>query len=203
MALITSTWKNAFKKYGKTMLVLGIINVALWIIIGLAVRMNVFGLHDFAMKSLEGNFVNDKTTKAMNNSSSFGSFLLLMWHNYSSSIFGIILAIIPLPFFIVQVLENPMSVGFLTGLAPKPFLTFLAGVLPHSITELTMQWLAFSIAIVMFKTEWHNIREEKNPWSGIDWLELLKIALIVLLPLAIVSGLIETYITPQLLNLIK
>jgi uncharacterized membrane protein SpoIIM required for sporulation len=202
MSGIGKFWREIFEKYGRTILKLMFFNVVVWIVVVLAVRMNLFGVHDFAISQLKENFVNDHATKQMNQTTSLGSFFILMWHNFAGNVLSIALALIPLPLFLFQIIENPASIGFILGVAPKPIFTFVLGVLPHSLFELPMQWLSFSIAITLFIKEWRNIREKKKLWSDTDFREILKIIGLIILPLAIVSGLIETFITPLLLKLI-
>lgn len=66
-----------------------------------------------------------------------------------------------------------------------------------------MQWLEFSIAWETFRLIWQNIRTKQGWWHGVDWRRIITILIVVVLPMAIVAGAIESFITPALLNMAK
>lgn len=73
------------------------------------------------------------------------------------------------------------------SLISVPVTTFFAGIFPHSIVEMPMQWLEFSIAWETFRLIWQNIRTKQGWWHGVDWRRVITILIVVVLPMAIVG----------------
>lgn len=203
MTKIGTIWRETFRRYWRTMVIFAIINVVIWFVVLALVKFNAFGLHDLALKSIKANFVNDASSHKINHSGAFGGFVQLTWHNYLGGLATVAISLIPIPFWWVTAVMNPASIGYLLGLSPIPVTTFFAGIFPHSIVEMPMQWLEFSIAWETFRLIWQNIRTKQGWWHGVDRRRIITILIVVVLPMAIVAGAIESFITPALLNMAK
>ncbi|GAK47487.1 hypothetical protein LOSG293_070260 [Secundilactobacillus oryzae JCM 18671] len=134
------------------------------------------------------------------------SFLPLFLHNYSADLIIIALGIVPVPIYILFVLQQTISVGAVLASAAHPWITFVLGILPHGIFEVSSQLIAVAISARLMWTVYDGLfrhdryKTEASLWQVIY--ESVIDALVLALPLIFVAGLIETYITPLLLRLI-
>ena len=144
MTKIGTIWRETFRRYWRTMVIFAIINVVIWFVVLALVKFNAFGLHDLALKSIKANFVNDESSHKNQSPAApcaidFGATICVV-------LCAVAISLIPIPFWWVTAVMNPASIGYLLGLSPIPVTTFFAGIFPHSIIEMPMQWLEFSIA---------------------------------------------------------
>lgn len=81
-------------------------------------------------------------------------------------------------------------------------LVFAAGILPHGIVELPAMFLAFGTGLYICNNVSRRIRKDASalgPWSCM--VILARVHLLVLIPLLTAAAMLETYVTPRVLEL--
>ncbi|KRL57297.1 stage II sporulation protein M [Furfurilactobacillus rossiae] len=126
----------------------------------------------------------------------------LFEHNYGLAWFYIGVAFLPLPCYWVFAVFNALTVGIVL-VGPRPIATLLLGILPHGVLEITAQILTLCIAAQITKYIQqlvHNLWHPTEYPSTIPWSTLL-IDMCSIVPLLyITSAIIETFVTPVLMQ---
>lgn len=131
----------------------------------------------------------------------------LILNNVFASFYSIVTGIIPfffLPLF--SLLLNAGMIGVVFGSMPithSSMLLIFVGLLPHGIFEITALLLSLSLGVYLCKEMCLRIigKKRKLPMMSM-LLHILRIYLLIIVPLMIVAGFIETYITPILMNMV-
>ncbi|MBZ3776977.1 stage II sporulation protein M [Lentilactobacillus otakiensis] len=132
------------------------------------------------------------------------NFLPLFFWNLGGAGMVILLGIIPLPIYWYYILTNAVSVGMVISIIGNPILMFLGGVLPHGIFEISAQLVAAAISA---RIAWYGMnRLFRRKKQEVKYFDLLKQSLIdylvLVLPLMLMAGIVETYITPVFLKMV-
>lgn len=133
--------------------------------------------------------------------------LLFFWiNNTRASLIALLLGIIPFLFLpVFSLIFNGISIGIVLGYSSVKGLSaiqmFLLGILPHGIFEITAFILSVSLGIFLC---WSIIKDkgEKGKLKNIV-INIFKIFVMIVIPLILIAGVVETYITPVLMNLVK
>ncbi|AEV95426.1 stage II sporulation protein M [Pediococcus claussenii] len=131
--------------------------------------------------------------------------LALFWHNFSSSLLIIILGIIPIPLYYLFIIMNAASVGMTLSLVNNPIPMFLAGILPHGLFEIPGQLMSVAISarLVWFMINKYFRHKQTNVTLKTLITESAIDTVVYVLPLLFIASIIETYITPILINMIS
>ncbi|WP_195270676.1 stage II sporulation protein M [Eubacterium sp. 1001713B170207_170306_E7] len=131
----------------------------------------------------------------------------LFFNNLQATTIGILLGFMPflfLPVWVILVNAGALSIVFamvkITGVA-SVWKMIVFGILPHGIFELTALFLGISLGFYICKTLCIIVCKSD---SGIHFkeelLNVLRTYLLLIIPLLIVAALIESYLTPLLIN---
>ncbi|WP_421017479.1 stage II sporulation protein M [Furfurilactobacillus cerevisiae] len=135
-------------------------------------------------------------------STNWQNVLSLFERNYGLAWFYVGVAFLPLPCYWLFAIINALTVGIVL-IGSNPIATLFLGILPHGIFEITAQILTFCIASQITKYIQQSIRQLYHPteWPpAIQWSTLL-IDMCSIIPLLyVVSAIIETFVTPVLLQ---
>lgn len=119
------------------------------------------------------------------------------------------LGIIPFIYLpVIVVLFNAAIVGIILGLISiegikMVIYTFILGIVPHGIFELPAIFLATACGFLLSHTLTKSILRKEHDLTVVEVLKnSLKTLVFVCIPLMIVAGLIEVYITPRLLMMV-
>ncbi|MGF7437251.1 stage II sporulation protein M [Lentilactobacillus senioris] len=130
------------------------------------------------------------------------NFLPLFWHNLTGSILIIVLGVLPVPLYWIFLVYNAASVGMVLAFVNNPYLGFLTGILPHGIFEVSAQVIS---ALISARIVWYQIDKLRHRSVQVSFGQLIKQTLddilIYVVPLYFIAAIIETYLTPLLLNL--
>ena len=132
----------------------------------------------------------------------------LFFNNLQATTISILLGFMPflfLPVWVILVNAGSLSVVFamikMTGAASIGKM-IIFGILPHGIFELTALFLGISLGFYICKTLCIIVCKSN---SGIrlkdELINVLRTYLLIIVPLLIIAALIESYLTPLLINL--
>ena len=133
-------------------------------------------------------------------------FIDLFKHNFlidlSCILMGITFSIYP---FVINLI-NGIMVGYILKLAPYEI--FLLGIVPHGLFEIPSSIVAFVGSLTVTKIEINLIKGilqrdktfKGELYNSKDLFKDVLISIILIMILLIISGFIEAYITPDLLN---
>ncbi|MBP5204039.1 stage II sporulation protein M [bacterium] len=130
--------------------------------------------------------------------------LLLIYNNIVACVVGIITGIVPFVFNpILSIFLNSTIIGIVIGAlntGDMPVISYiLVGILPHGIFELPAMMYSFSLGIYLcIEVTKTCLKKNKHPMKKV-LLDILWSFLLVIIPLLIVAGLVEAYITPLLI----
>lgn len=131
----------------------------------------------------------------------------LFFNNLQATTISILLGFMPflfLPVWVILVNAGSLSVVFamikMTGAASIGKM-IIFGILPHGIFELTALFLGISLGVYICKTLCIIVCKSN---SGIrikdELINVLRTYLLIIVPLLIIAALIESYLTPLLIN---
>ena len=161
----------------------------------------------FYVFHLDGQSARDGLTLGLNVNTSgrlnnWQNVLSLFERNYGLAWFCVSVAFLPLPCYWLFAIINALTVGIVL-VGSQPIATLFLGILPHGIFEITAQILTFCIAAQITKYIQQSIHQLCHPTQcppAIQWSTLL-IDMCSIVPLLyVVSAIIETFITPVLLQ---
>lgn len=81
--------------------------------------------------------------------------------------------------------------------------TFLFGILPHGILEIPALLISMSIGIYLCKNITGSLFGRKNRNKLDDLKNVIRVFFTIVIPLLILAGLLECYVTPYLLRLLE
>lgn len=129
----------------------------------------------------------------------------LMKNNIMACLIMVLLGLIPylfLPF--LSLILNGIIIGAALGLMVSNvgsfgYLTFIAAILPHGIFEIPAMILSFALGVSLCKFLMDKLNHRPTSTGKVFFLNLSKMFLSVCIPLLIIAGLVEAYITPIIL----
>lgn len=158
-----------------------------------------------ASESVARYFVAIMTEKGidLNNEKTLG--LTLICNNLIASGYSMVLGIVPFLFLPVWTLAlNGAVLGFLGGFTQTVGMSFgvyMAGILPHGVFELPAFVISASLGMYLCAAVVQSLLRMKGARPfGETAMDILRSFLLTVLPLVLIAGLVEAYITPVLLN---
>lgn len=133
--------------------------------------------------------------------SSFQLFGFIFFKNATIALIGIFLGII---FGIVPVLIiifNGLVLGIIAYIFLEQFnmLVLLAGILPHGIIEIPALIFSAANGIWLWRTFYRYVRYDENNLKK-EFTLIFKFFVLIIIPMLVLAALIETFITPHILN---
>ena len=130
----------------------------------------------------------------------------LMLNNWKAMIFSILYGFVPFLFLpITAAITNAAILGVLAAWYQHNGISlgyYFAGILPHGIFEIPALIIAISLGTLLCFHMVLRIFRHKKAISMIDLISnILRTLLLVIFPLIALSAVIETYITPLVMNL--
>ena len=127
--------------------------------------------------------------------------------NSRANLFVIISGLIPFLFIpVIIMIFNSIVNGFAIGafaLVYKLsfFKSFLVGIAPHGILEYAINILGFALGIILCKQMISGIKT-KNIITTMSYyiLNSLRVYILIILPILLIAGIIESSITPKVIN---
>lgn len=180
--------------YFKRMLKYFLIMVAVWIITYFILKLTG-----------EGNALLRFLARAMNvhgHHTATHNFLSIFGNNVKTSILISLLGIIPIPIYLFFVIFNAVTVGVVltTG---NPLMVFVAAILPHGIFEIPSQLLTTAISARLMWYVFDRIFRRdrvKNVIFKNLLTDTIVDSVLIVIPILLVAGLIEGYITPIIIK---
>ena len=139
------------------------------------------------------------------------SVINLISNNLKATLIAIIMGMFPFVYFSsIYIFTNASVLGALVGYLLTfgnltfvgVFLKLIVGILPHGIFELPAVILSFATGICLCKVITKTILKKPTKLSLKEFLHnVIRLYLLVVLPMLIIAGFIEVYITPLLLGL--
>lgn len=114
-----------------------------------------------------------------------------------SVLLGIIFGIIP----VAIIFLNGLIFGIVAYIALEQFnmLVFLAGILPHGIIEIPALIFSAAGGLLIWQSLWDYILYNKGE-PGKNFILTIKFFIFVVMPMLAVAAIIETFITPYILD---
>ena len=133
-----------------------------------------------------------------------GSFnvLALFTNNLRAMLLGVLYGFIPflsLPALALGV--NAAILGMLASLIDGQWLLLAAGILPHGIFELPALFLSLAAGLCLCKNINVYIRKNEKGVMKPLLLNILRVVVLLVLPLLVIAAVMETYVTPALMQL--
>ena len=133
-----------------------------------------------------------------------GSFnvLALFANNLRAMVLGILYGFIPLLYLPALALGvNAAILGMLASLIDGQWLLLAAGILPHGIFELPALFLSLAAGLCLCKNINAYIRKNEKGIMKPLLLNILRVTVLLVLPLLVIAAVMETYVTPALMQL--
>lgn len=129
----------------------------------------------------------------------------LIANNLLVSFISILTGVIPFFFLpVFSLLLNAGMIGVVFGAMPitsSSVLFLMMGLVPHGIFEITALLLSLTLGVYLCKEMCLRVIGKKREISNTQMIfHIVRIYLLVIVPLMIIAGFIETYITPLLMN---
>lgn len=132
-----------------------------------------------------------------------GSFnvLALFTNNLRAMVLGVLYGFIPFLYLPALALGvNAAILGMLASLIDGQWLLLAAGILPHGIFELPALFLSLAAGLCLCKNINVYIRKNEKGFMKPLLLNILRVVVLVL-PLLVIAAVMETYVTPALMQL--
>lgn len=132
-----------------------------------------------------------------------GSFnvLALFANNLRAMVLGILYGFIPFLYLPALALGvNAAILGMLASLIDGQWL-LAAGILPHGIFELPALFLSLAAGLCLCKNINAYIRKNEKGIMKPLLLNILRVTVLLVLPLLVIAAVMETYVTPALMQL--
>lgn len=134
------------------------------------------------------------------------SVFMLILNNIRASFVSVALGIIPFLFLpLFSLLLNAAIIGALfaiISIGGGSFVTVFAGLIPHGIFEIPALIIAMSLGIYLCKELVMKFMEKrKNERIGTVFKDIARFFICTVIPLMLIAGFIETYITPLIMSL--
>ena len=133
-----------------------------------------------------------------------GSFnvLALFTNNLRAMVLGVLYGFIPFLYLPALALGvNAAILGVLASLIDGQWLLLAAGILPHGIFELPALFLSLAAGLCLCKNINVYIRKNEKGVMKPLLLNILRVVVLLVLPLLVIAAVMETYVTPALLQL--
>ncbi len=133
-----------------------------------------------------------------------GSFnvLALFANNLRAMVLGILYGFIPFLYLPALALGvNAAILGMLASLIDGQWLLLAAGILPHGIFELPALCLSLAAGLCLCKNINAYIRKNEKGIMKPLLLNILRVTVLLVLPLLVIAAVMETYVTPALMQL--
>lgn len=133
-----------------------------------------------------------------------GSFnvLALFTNNLRAMVLGVLYGFIPFLYLPALALGvNAAILGMLASLIDGQWLLLAAGILPHGIFELPALFLSLAAGLCLCKNINVYIRKNEKGVMKPLLLNILRVMVLLVLPLLVIAAVMETYVTPALMQL--
>lgn len=133
-----------------------------------------------------------------------GSFnvLALFTNNLRAMVLGVLYGFIPFLYLPALALGvNAAILGMLASLIDGQWLLLAAGILPHGIFELPALFLSLAAGLCLCKNINVYIRKNEKGFMKPLLLNILRVVVLLVLPLLVIAAVMETYVTPALMQL--
>ena len=133
-----------------------------------------------------------------------GSFnvLALFTNNLRAMLLGVLYGFIPFLYLPALALGvNAAILGMLASLIDGQWLLLAAGILPHGIFELPALFLSLAAGLCLCKNINVYIRKNEKGLMKPLLLNILRVVVLLVLPLLVIAAVMETYVTPALMQL--
>ena len=133
-----------------------------------------------------------------------GSFnvLALFTNNLRAMLLGVLYGFIPFLYLPALALGvNAAILGMLASLIDGQWLLLAAGILPHGIFELPALFLSLTAGLCLCKNINVYIRKNEKGVMKPLLLNILRVVVLLVLPLLVIAAVMETYVTPALMQL--
>ena len=133
-----------------------------------------------------------------------GSFnvLALFTNNLRAMVLGVLYGFIPFLYLPALALGvNAAILGMLASLIDGQWLLLAAGILPHGIFELAALFLSLAAGLCLCKNINVYIRKNEKGVMKPLLLNILRVVVLLVLPLLVIAAVMETYVTPALMQL--
>lgn len=133
-----------------------------------------------------------------------GSFnvLALFANNLRAMVLGVLYGFIPFLYLPALALGvNAAILGMLASLIDGQWLLLAAGILPHGIFELPALFLSLAAGLCLCKNINAYIRKNEKGIMKPLLLNILRVTVLLVLPLLVIAAVMETYVTPALMQL--
>lgn len=133
-----------------------------------------------------------------------GSFnvLALFTNNLRAMVLGVLYGFIPFLYLPALALGvNAAILGMLASLIDGQWLLLAAGILPHGIFELPALCLSLAAGLCLCKNINVYIRKNEKGVMKPLLLNILRVVVLLVLPLLVIAAVMETYVTPALMQL--
>ena len=133
-----------------------------------------------------------------------GSFdvLALFANNLQAMVLCVLYGFIPFLYLPALALGvNAALLGMLASLVSGQWLLLAAGILPHGIFELPALFLSLAAGLCLCKNINTYIRKNEKGVMKPLLLNILRVVVLVVLPLLVIAAVMETYVTPVVMQL--
>lgn len=133
-----------------------------------------------------------------------GSFnvLALFTNNLRAMLLGVLYGFIPFLYLPALALGvNAAILGMLASLIDGQWLLLAVGILPHGIFELPALFLSLAAGLCLCKNINVYIRKNEKGVMKPLLLNILRVVVLLVLPLLVIAAVMETYVTPALMQL--
>ncbi|MEG0774071.1 stage II sporulation protein M [Clostridium sp.] len=132
--------------------------------------------------------------------------IIIFLHNFTVCVFSIFFGMIPFVFIpAFTCISNGYALGLVLAsysiLKENVFLVLLTGVVPHAIFEIPVILYSFSIGIWLCKRNTRYLITKKE--SDGHATRIIKAFKFIVIPALLIAALIETFVTPILMNAVK
>ena len=126
----------------------------------------------------------------------------LFFNNITASLLSMLYGLIPfLPLSVLALGTNALMLGAFAAIYQQQGV-YVLGVLPHGIFELSALILSCALGLLICRTGTERILKKSDTPFFRRVLDCIRVFLTFSVPLLLVAALIETYVTPALLNLV-
>ena len=130
----------------------------------------------------------------------------LFFNNITASLLSMLYGLIPfLPLSALALGTNALMLGAFAAIYQQQGIglgAYFVGVLPHGIFELSALILSCALGLLICRTGTERILKKSDTPFFRRVLDCIRVFLTFSVPLLLVAALIETYVTPALLNLV-
>ena len=130
----------------------------------------------------------------------------LFFNNITASLLSMLYGLIPfLPLSALALGTNALMLGAFAAVYQQQGIglgVYVLGVLPHGIFELSALILSCALGLLICRTGTERILKKSDTPFFRRVLDCIRVFLTFSVPLLLVAALIETYVTPALLNLV-